>query len=69
MKKIISFIFVAGLILPVYATDKKPDTKIVCVDAKDRSGNVVKNKDGSPRQDCREIKIHKKFQGTEIPKK
>ena len=69
MKKIIGMVFVAGLMLPVYADDKKPETKKVCVDAKDKSGNVVKNKDGTAKQECREIKVHKKFEGTEIPKK
>jgi hypothetical protein len=68
MKKIIGAIFAMSLILPVYATDKKPETKRVCVDARDKSGNVIKNKDGSVRKDCREIKVHKKFEGTPIPK-
>ena len=69
MKKIIGMVFVAGLMLPVYAADKPAETKKVCVDAKDSKGNIIKNKDGSTKQDCREIKVHKKFEGTEIPKK
>jgi len=70
MKQLISAVLALGLLLPVYASDNKtPETKKVCVDAKDKSGNVIKNKDGTTRQDCREIRVHKKFEGTEIPKK
>lgn len=63
MKKIIATIFAAGLILPVYAAE----TKKVCVDAKDKAGNVIKNKDGSTKQECREIKVHQKHEGTKVP--
>jgi hypothetical protein len=69
MKTIIGTIFAAGLMLPVYSADKQVETKKVCVNAKDSRGNIIKNKDGSARQECREIKIHKKFEGTVIPKK
>ena len=68
MKKIIATIFAAGLILPVYAADdKKQETKKVCVDVKDKDGKVVKNKDGSNKQDCREVKVHQKHEGTKVP--
>ena len=61
MKRVLGLIFAAGLILPVYAADdKKPETKKVCVDVKDKEGKVVKNKDGSNKQDCKEVKVHQK---------
>lgn len=70
MKKLLGFIVAMNLILPVYATDnKQPQTKKVCIDVKDKEGRIVKNKDGSNRQQCKEIRIHKKHEGTEIPKK
>lgn len=70
MKKVISVIFVAGLALPVYAADPpKAETKQVCMDQKDSAGNVVKNKDGSAKQTCREVKVHQKHEGTRIPDK
>lgn len=67
-------IFVAGLALAVAypaqaAEDKKPETKKVCVDVKDKEGKPMKNKDGSPRQQCKEVKQHKKHEGTKVPDK
>lgn len=57
-----------GLAMPVLAADdKKPETKKVCVDVKDKDGKPVKNKDGSAKQNCREVKIHKKHEGTRVP--
>jgi len=68
MKRVLGLIFAAGLILPVYAADdKKPETKKVCVDVKDKEGKVVKNKDGSNKQDCKEVKVHQKYEGTKVP--
>jgi hypothetical protein len=68
MKRVLGLIFAAGLILPVYAADdKKPETKKVCVDVKDKEGKVVKNKDGSTKQDCKEVKVHQKYEGTKVP--
>ncbi len=64
-KEIISVMFIAGLILPVYAAE----TKKVCMDQKDKNGVVIKNKDGSPKQVCREIKVHQKHEGTKVPDK
>lgn len=68
MKYLFSVIVAWGLISPVFAAES-PQTKKVCVDVKDKSGAVVKNKDGTNRQQCKEIRIHKKHEGTEIPKK
>jgi hypothetical protein len=67
-------IFAAGLALAVAypaqaADDKKPETKKVCVDVKDKEGKLLKNKDGSPRQNCKEVKQHKKHEGTKVPDK
>lgn len=70
MKKLITVIFAAGLALPIYAADPpKAETKKVCMDQKDNAGNVVKNKDGSTKQVCREVKVHQKHEGTRIPDK
>jgi hypothetical protein len=51
-----NYIFVAGLCLAlnVYAAE----TKKVCVD-----------KAGKPKQNCKEMKVHKKLEGTEVPVK
>ena len=67
-------IFVAGLALTLAypaqaAEEKKPETKKVCVDIKDKEGKTVKNKDGSAKQNCKEVKQHKKHEGTKVPDK
>ena len=45
------------------------ETKEVCEDVKDKAGNVVKNKDGSVKQVCKTIKVHKKVEGEKVPEK
>ena len=70
MKKLLTVIFAAGLALPIYATEPaQTETKRVCMDQKDKDGAVIKNKDGSVKQVCREIKVHQKHEGTKIPDK
>lgn len=49
------------------AADDKKETKRVCVDQKDKDGKVVKNKDGSNKQTCKDVKVHKKLEGKEVP--
>ncbi len=44
-------------------------TKTVCKDVIGKDGKPAKNKDGTVRQACKVIKIHKKHEGTEIPPK
>ena len=45
------------------------ETKEVCEPAKDKAGKEIVNKDGTPKQVCKKIKVHKKFEGTEVPVK
>lgn len=50
--------------------DAEPKTKKVCVDVKDKEGKpVLDSKTGKPKQSCKEVKVHKKLEGTEVPKK
>ena len=51
---------------PAYAGS---ETKEVCHDKLDKAGKPVKNKDGSVKQDCKKIKVHKKLDGTKVPEK
>lgn len=51
------------------APAEAPKTKLVCKDVMGKDGKPVLLKDGKPKQDCRTIKIHQKFEGTEIPPK
>lgn len=65
-----SFILALSLLFvtPTFADDAKPETKRVCKDVV-QNGKPVKNKDGSVKQECRTIKIHKKHEGTKVPAK
>jgi hypothetical protein len=51
------------------APAESPKTKLVCMDVVGKDGKPVILKDGKTQQNCRTIKIHKKFEGTEIPPK
>jgi hypothetical protein len=64
-----NIIFVAGLALAlaggVHAEEKKPETKKVCVDAQGKDGKpIIDPKTKKPKQECKEVKIHKKHEGT-----
>ena len=52
------------LSVPAHAGAK---TKEVCKDVVDKNGKAVKNKDGSTKQACKTIKVHKKLEGTPVP--
>jgi hypothetical protein len=44
-------------------------TKEVCKDVIGKDNKPVKNKDGSVKQACKKIKVHKKYEGTPVPEK
>ena len=63
-------IFVAGLILCLPAVADEPkETRKVCVDVKDKEGKEVRDKAGKVKQNCKEIKQHKKLDGEKVPEK
>ncbi len=70
-----SMIFAAGLALtvayPTYAAEeKKPETKKVCVDIQGKDGKpVIDPKTKKPKQDCKEVKVRQKHEGTAVPEK
>lgn len=67
MKSIVlSFALMFGLMSVACAEVEK--TK-VCVDVKDKAGAPVKDAKGNVKQTCKEMKVHKKLEGTEIPTK
>ena len=45
------------------------ELKEVCKDVVGKDGKPVKNKDGSTKQTCKKIKVHKKLEGHEVPTK
>ncbi len=44
------------------------ETKKVCVDVM-KDGKPVKDAKGNVKQNCKEVKIHKKLEGTKVPEK
>ena len=58
MNKLLALVIVATMSLGVMAAEKEK----VCIDIKDA-------KTGKVTQQCKEIKKHKKLEGTEVPKK
>ena len=66
-----NIIFVAGLALavafPVSAAEEKKETVKVCVDVQGKDGKpVIDPKTKKPKQDCKEVKKHKKHEGTKL---
>lgn len=49
---------------------EEPKTRTICVDVKDKEGKPVKDaKTGKTKQSCKEVKVHKKLDGTKVPDK
>ena len=63
MKKLVALLALA-LASTAFAAG---ETKEVCIDKRDKAGNLVKDKAGKVAQDCKKIKVHKKLEGTEVP--
>jgi predicted rRNA methylase YqxC with S4 and FtsJ domains len=51
------------------ATKAEKSTTKVCVDVKDKAGKPVKDAKGVVKQNCKEMKVHKKLEGTPVPVK
>ncbi len=51
------------------AVHAEAEVKKVCVDKVTKDGKPVMGKDGKQVQDCKEIKVHKKLEGTKVPEK
>jgi len=66
MKKLFALLIISAFVNAAFA---EAETKQVCHDKVDKAGKPVAGKDGKPAQDCKTIKVHKKFEGTEIPPK
>ena len=69
MKKIILALAVALGSQFAHAEAPKEKTR-VCVDVKDKEGrDVVDPKTKKVKQNCKEVKVHKKLEGHEVPVK
>ncbi len=49
--------------------DEPRETKKVCVDVKKDGKEVKDPKTGKTKQSCKEVKVHKKLEGTKVPEK
>jgi len=63
MKKLL---LVLALALSSHVVIAEAVVKEVCKDKMDKAGKPVM-KDGKAVQECKKIKVHKKYEGTEIP--
>jgi hypothetical protein len=66
MKKLIALLIVSTLSVSVLA---EAEVKQVCKDKTDKAGKVLVDKAGKARQDCKQIRVHKKLEGTAVPEK
>ena len=68
MKNIIALATVAIFGMTTYqVAHAETKTKEVCKDVVGKDGKTVKNKDGTAKQVCKTIKVHKKLEGTPVP--
>ena len=52
------------------ASEPPKETKRICVDVKDKEGKeVIDPKTKKVKQNCKEVKQHKKLEGTDVPVK
>ena len=70
-----TFLSLSLFTTPVFADATKKDeaksaeVKKVCVDKVTKDGKPVLDKAGKQVQDCKEMKVHKKLEGTKVPEK
>ena len=76
MKYFIATVLTLGIVGSVLASEpakkeepKKAEVKKVCVDKVTKDGKPVMDKDGKQAQDCKEMKVHQKLEGTKVPEK
>lgn len=70
-KQIITSVIIASLTLFSYNAvwAAEAETKKVCIDKITSDGKPVLDKAGKPVQECKEMKVHKKLEGTKVPEK
>ena len=70
MKKIVLALALALGSEFVIADAPPKETKKICVDVKDKEGkDVIDPKTKQVKQNCKQIKQHKKLEGTDVPVK
>jgi hypothetical protein len=69
MKNLLALLLVSAFAMaPAVAEEKKPETTKICVDLQGKDGKpVIDPKTKKPKQECKEVKKHKKHDATEVP--
>ena len=63
-------IVLATALFALTASATDTETRKVCVDVKDKAGKAVTDpKTGKTKQNCKQVKQHKKLDGTVVPGK
>ena len=63
-------IVLATALFALTASATDTETRTVCVDVKDKAGKAVTDpKTGKTKQNCKQVKQHKKLEGTVVPGK
>jgi hypothetical protein len=65
MKKLLTAFIIALSVGVSFAAE----TQKVCIDKVTKDGKPVIGKDGKQVQECKEMKVHKKLEGTKVPEK
>jgi hypothetical protein len=69
MKKLIAAIMVALPLTFSVSYVQSAEVQKVCIDKVTKDGKPVLGKDGKQVQECKEMKVHKKLEGTKVPEK
>lgn len=67
MTKLITALLIALSL--TFSVSYAAETKMVCIDKVTKDGKPVMGKDGKQVQDCKQMKVHKKLEGTKVPEK
>jgi hypothetical protein len=63
---LIALVLTFCLTMPSYA-DNSSETRKICVNLQDKNGQPIINpKTNTPKQECKEVKVHKKYEATKI---
>lgn len=68
MKTLASALIAFSLAFGTFA-HAEPQVKKVCIDKVTKDGKPVLDKAGKKVQECKEMKVHKKLDGTKVPPK
>lgn len=69
MKKLLIALFVVAMSSQAVTALASEGPQKVCVDKLGKDGKPVPGKDGKPVQVCKQMKVHKKLEGTAVPEK